>query len=67
MSSRTAAIGALAVLVAAIGQPGLAQRGASPPTPAELWDRAAEAWDSGRYPDALTDLLALMEGPGASD
>jgi Tol biopolymer transport system component len=40
---------------------------AGSPGPAARWDRAVEAWDSGRYPDALGDLLALLEGPAASD
>ncbi len=35
--------------------------------PAVLWDRAAEAWDAGRYPDALTDLIALVDAPGSID
>ena len=31
------------------------------------WDLAAEAWDAGRYPDALTEMLALLAGPAAAD
>ncbi len=46
----------------------LAQRDASTQrAPAVRWDRAVEAWDLGRYPDALNDLIALLDAPEASD
>ena len=42
----------------------LAQRNASSQSaPAVRWDRAVEAWEAGRYPDALNDLLALLDAP----
>jgi hypothetical protein len=43
----------------------LAQRNAShQPAPSTRWDRAVEAWEAGRYPEALSDLLALLDAPG---
>lgn len=45
------------------------QASAQSPTaaPDARWRRAADAWDEGRYPDALTELLALMRSPAASE
>lgn len=46
----------------------LAQRNAShPAAPSTLWDRAVEAWDAGRYPDALNGMIALLDTPEGTD
>ena len=46
--------------------------GQSPAVPATLtpearWQRAADAWEYGRYPAALEDLRAIMRSPAAAD
>ena len=57
----------LAVVGLAAREP-LAQRSASsPPAPSTLWDHAVEAWDAGRYPDALNGMIALLDTPEATD
>ena len=48
----------MALLVAA---PGAQQ------SPADTWLNAVDEWNSGRYPDALRDLTALMKTPAASE
>jgi hypothetical protein len=34
--------------------------------PEARWQRAQDAWNAGHYPDALADLKALMQSPGAA-
>ncbi len=34
-------------------------------TTAARWDRAVDAWDAGRYPEALGDLIALVDSAAA--
>jgi Tol biopolymer transport system component len=36
-------------------------------TPAARWRRALDAWDAGRYPDALADLRAIMQSSSAAE
>ena len=36
-------------------------------SPAETWLAAVDAWNTGRYPDALRDLTALANGPAARE
>jgi hypothetical protein len=44
---------------------------AAPATPqsstADTWLNAVDAWNAGRYPDALHDLIALTSGPAARE
>jgi Tol biopolymer transport system component len=51
--------------------PPAAQRtSATPPAPFSAdvrWRRAVDAWDAGRYPDALNDLAAIMKSSAAAD
>ena len=52
---------AAAFMAALIATPGAQQ------SPADVWTGAADAWNTGRYPDALRDLIALMGGTAARD
>ena len=57
-------------LTAALGAQALPPRPpANQPAPpaAVRWDRALDAWEAGRYPDALRDLIALASSPAASE
>ena len=38
-----------------------------PLSPDARWRRAADAWDAGRYPDALADLAAIMKSAAATE
>jgi hypothetical protein len=39
----------------------------APAAPDALYRRATEAWEAGQYPDALTNLPALMKSPAAAE
>ena len=67
MPSR-APLAVLCFVVAASAVSGQAATPASQPSsPEALWRRAIDAWDLGRYPNALRDLQALMKSPGAAE
>ena len=59
------------VMIAAAAGAAIAQTqtapAAPPITPAARYQRAIDAWEAGRYPDALTDLQALMKSPAAQE
>src|SRR5262245_8595554 len=38
-----------------------------PIAPETQWQRAVDAWEAGKYPDALNDLRALMKSPAAPE
>jgi hypothetical protein len=39
----------------------------APLTSEQRWARANDAWNAGKYPDALRDLKTLMQGSNASE
>src|SRR5689334_16205767 len=40
---------------------------AAPLTAEQRWARASDAWNAGKYPDALRDLKALVQSTSASE
>jgi hypothetical protein len=44
-----------------------ASRPAPPATPDALYRRAIDAWEAGKYQDAVPGLLTLMKGPAAAE
>ncbi len=65
-----ALIGCAAALTVTLGAQAPAPRPAASqaaPAPAARWDRALDAFETGRYPEALSDLIALAKSPAATD
>jgi hypothetical protein len=56
----------LACAVALTARP-LPEQRTSPPSADQQYLGAVEAWEAGRYPDALRDLRALLQSPAAAD
>src|SRR4051794_21998904 len=36
-------------------------------TQLQRWERATDAWNAGKYPDALRDLKAISQSPAAAE